>query len=95
MLLVHGPHFENHGAILPWAGLPLPTLANPCKMGINLPSFPTLLQIPSPQAGGVGDGDWQVAKQLDSIIPPYPLPPGRHEITFVHLLPLPVSVTPD
>ena len=34
-------HFENHGAILPWAGSPLPTLANPCKMGINyLPFLP-------------------------------------------------------
>lgn len=64
-------------------------------LGLDCRSPPTLLQIPSPQAGGVGDGDWQVAKQLDSIVLPYPLPPGRHEITFVHLLPLPVSVTPD
>lgn len=42
-----GPHLENHWASLSWAGF----LASLCKMNIQCPSS-TLLNVPSPQAGG-------------------------------------------
>ena len=51
ILLVHGPHFDNHGAILPWAGFPLPTLANPCKMAINYLPFLPCSRSPSLKLG--------------------------------------------